>query len=133
MVSPGTLSAALGVARLKSHLEALGRYAGVQVLLAVAMALLVALAAGFGVTALTIWLADRFGAAAAFATVAAGFLVLALLVQIVLNVRRRRHQRRRGAREPLFSDKERSDQAAFGSIAAFAVIGYLLGRRAERH
>ena len=63
--------------------------------------------------------------------VAAGFLVLALVVQATVIVHKQRHQR--AVRQPLFGDSERSDQAAFGSIAAFAVIGYLLGRRAERH
>ena len=126
----GSLISALGAARLKSHLEALGRYAGVQALLVLALVLLLALAAGFGVTAVTIWLSDQLGAAVGFLVVATGFLVLALVVQIVVMVRKQRH--RRAARQPLFSESERSDQAAFGSIAAFAVIGYLLGRRAER-
>ena len=127
----GSLISAFGAARLKSHVEALGRYVGVQALLVSVLMLLLALAAGFGVTALTIWLSNQLGAAAAFTVVAAGFLVLALLVQATVMVHKQR--RRRTAREPLFSESERLDQAAFGSIAAFAVIGYLLGRRAERH
>ncbi len=127
----GSLISALGAARLKSHVEALARYAGVQALLVSVLMLLLVAAAGFGVTALTIWLSDQLGAAAGFLVVAAGFLVLALVVQIVVMVRRQRH--RRAMRRPLFSESERSDQVAFGSIAAFAVIGYLLGRRAERH
>ena len=127
----GSLISALGAARLKSHVEALGRYVGVQALLVFVLLLLLALAAGFGVTALTIWLSNQLGAAAAFTVVAAGFLVLALVMQATVIVHKQRHQR--AVRQPLFGDSERSDQAAFGSIAAFAVIGYLLGRRAERH
>lgn len=126
---PGGLLSALGVARLKTYLQALGRYAGVQALLIVSLVVLIALAAGFGVTALTIWLASEVGAAAAFAAVAGGFLVVALLLQVAIVLRKRKRERR----APLSSGTEPSDQMAFGSIAALAVIGYLLGRRLERH
>ncbi len=126
---PGGLLTALGVARFKAHLEAWGRYAGVQALLISALVVLVVVAAGFAVAALTIWLSAQLGAAAAFAVVAAGLLALALLLQIVILVRKRKKARV----APLFGDGDRSDQVAFGSLAAIAVIGYLLGRRTERH
>ncbi len=123
----GGLISALGVARLTTYLQALGRYVGVQAVLIVSLLVLVALAAGFGVTALTIWLASELGAAAAFAAVAGGFLVVALLLQVAIALRRRRR------RPSLSNGAEHSDQLTFGSIAALAVIGYLLGRRFERH
>ena len=102
-----------------------------QVLLISVLLVLATLAAAFGLTALTIWLSTLFGAAIAFAIVAAGFLVLAVAVQVAVTIHR---QRRKRAASPLLgSAGETSDQAAFGSIAAFALIGYLLGRRVERH
>jgi len=129
---PGGLFSILGVARLKSYLESLGRYAGVQAALTAALLVLITLAAGFGITALTIWLVELYGAALAFAFVAAGFVVVALVLQLVLTVRKRR----RAARvAPLLGQNDQTDQAgmsdqtALGSIAAIAVIGYLLGRR----
>lgn len=119
---------ALALARLKIHLGSLARHAGMQALLLSVLLVLLALAGGFSVTAATIWLADRLGAAAAFAIVAAGALMAALLVHLAIVFRQRRWARR----PALFGDKERSDQAALGSIAVLTVIGYLLGRRSER-
>jgi hypothetical protein len=125
---PGGLISALGLVRLKTYLESLGRYAAIQAALAAVLGALLVLTAGFGVTALTIWLAQQLGAAAAFAIVGAGFLMMALLLEVVIVTRKRK----RPAGQLLFGDKEPSDQVALGSIAALAVIGYLLGRRGER-
>ena len=81
-------------------------------------------------TALTIWLSNQSERPLPSRS-SRPVSVLALLVHATVMVHRQR--RRRTAREPVFSGSERLDQAAFGSIAAFVVIGYLLGRRAERH
>jgi uncharacterized PurR-regulated membrane protein YhhQ (DUF165 family) len=124
----GGLISALGLARLKAQLESLGRYAAAQAALTAVLVTLAGLAAVFGVAALTIWLAELFGAALALAIVAAGFLVAALITQLVITVRKRR----RAQRAPLMAEGEASDQAALGSIAMMAVVGYLLGRRFER-
>ncbi len=126
---PGGLLLVLGE-RLKSYLELLGRYAAVQTVLALALLALIVLAAGFGVTALTIWLAGLWGPAPAFAAVGAGFLVVALLLEVVIVVRRRG----RNKHAPSFKAKADMppEQAAFGSVAAMAVIGYLIGRQLMR-
>ena len=126
---PGGLISALGLARLKVYLESLGRYLGLQAVLILALSLLLVLAAGFGVTALTIWLTTQLGAATAFAVVASGFFVVALLVQVAILVRKRKRTRYAAA----FGAEVQSDQMAFGSVAAMAVIGYLLGRQVLRH
>ena len=125
---PGGLISALGLARLEVHLESLGRYLGLQALLISALLLLLVLAGGFGVTALTIWLTTQLGTATAFAVVAAGFLMVALLVQVVILVLKARRRRYAAA----FGAEVQSDQMAFGSVAAMAFIGYLLGRQVLR-
>lgn len=125
---PDWLISVLGAARLKSYLTSLGRYAAAQMVLFVALLMLIGLAAIFALTALTIWLVTLWGLAIAFAAVAGGFLVLALLLEIVIVVRQSRWKKRTSAPRPEMP----SDQAAFGSIAAIAIIGYVLGRQLLR-
>ncbi len=125
---PGGLLTALGALRLRIYLKSLARHVGAQAALLAVLLLMLLLAGGFGVTAVTIWLADQLGAAAAFAIEAAGALMAALAIYLVVALRRQKWARR----PALFSDAERSEQAALGSIAVLAVIGYFLGRRAER-
>lgn len=124
---PDGLLSILGIAGLKSYVVSLGRYAGVQLGLIAALLVTLGLAAGFSVTATTIWLASLWGAAVAFAVVGAGFLVAALLLEVVILVRR---NRRPGIAPPYKTDMP-GDQV-LGSIAAMAIIGYLLGRRFVR-
>ena len=123
----GSLSA-LGIGRLKSYLESLGRYAGIPAVLIGALLGMIVLALGFGVTALAIWLSSLWGAAIAFAVVGAGFLVAALLLEVIVMVRKNR----RTKIVPPYRADMASDQAAFGSVAAMAIIGYILGRRIMR-
>jgi hypothetical protein len=125
---PSSLLSAVSLMRLKSQLQSLGRYAAVQGVLLAVLGVLLTLAVGFGITAATIWLATQLGAAAAFAIVAAVLVVVAMPVQIAIVVRKRQ----RVARPSLLGEGEPSAQMALGSLAALAVIGYLLGRRTER-
>lgn len=124
---PDGLLSILGIAGLKSYVVSLGRYAGIQMGLVAALLVTLALAAGFGVAAITIWLASLWGAAVAFAVVGAGFFVAALLLEVVILLRR---NRRPGIVPPFKADMP-GDQV-LGTIAAMAIVGYLLGRRFMR-
>jgi hypothetical protein len=123
------LISTLGLGALRGDLKTFGRYIGGQALILLALLTLAVIAAGFGLTAVTLWLTAQVGAAAAFAIVAAGLCVLAVGLQVVLTVRRRRRASRPGVR---MADRLQSNEAAIGSIAALALVGYLLGRRLER-
>lgn len=127
---PDWLISVLNVARLKAYVASAGRYAAVQAVLFLVLMVLIGLAAAFALTALTIWLVTLWGLAIAFAAMAGGFLVVALLLEIVIVVRRRRWNKRKRTSAP--RSEMPSDQAAFGTIAAIAIIGYVLGRQLMR-
>lgn len=121
---PGLLSI-LGIVQLKAQLESLGRYAGAQAILLGTLMVLILAAVGFGVAALTVWLSALWGTAAALAAVAGGFVVVALLLEVVIVLRK--NARAKHAR-PFVADAP-PDQAALGSVAAMALVGYLIGRQ----
>ena len=129
----GGILSALGVVRLKNYLESVGRYAVIQIVLLAGMLLMIVMALGFGVTALTIWLTEQWGAPLAFAAVAAGFLLFAVVIQIIMTA----NKNARAKNEPTAKVSASAadvppDQVAFGSVAAMAVIGYILGRQLLR-
>ncbi len=130
---PGGLLSALGIVRLKNYLASLGRYVVGQAVLLAGLLLMIVLALGFGVTALTIWLAEQWGPAIAFGVVAGGFLVLALILEVIMVVRRMgRADAARKQPAAAFGAGMPPDQMAFGSVAAMAVLGYILGRQIMR-
>jgi hypothetical protein len=129
---PGLLSL-LGIAQLKAQLESLGRYAGAQAILVGSLAVLIVAAVGFALAALTVWLSEQWGPAAALAAVAGGLVVVALLLEVVIVLRknaRTKHARAFVADAP--PDQAALGQAAFGSVAAVAILGYILGRQIMR-
>ncbi len=123
------LISTLGLAALKGELKSFASYVGGQAILLVALLALAVVAAGFGLTAVTIWLAGEVGAAAAFAIVAAGLLAIVIALQVAITVRSRRRARRPTAR---IADGLQSNEVAIGAVAALALAGYLLGRRTQR-
>ena len=126
---PGGLLAALGIARLRAYVESLARYVVGQTLLATTALVFLAVAVAFAVTALTIWLTSLFGAAVAFVILAGGFLLMALVLLVAMSIRKHGQARRTAT----LGESPQPNQAALAAVAAVAAIGYLLGRRFDRH
>lgn len=129
------LISAVGLAALRGEAVAAAQRTARRSALYVAMAILWIVALGFLVAALTVWLASVVGPAIACVAVAAGFIVLALVIQVVLVV----SSRRKKSREFNFSAPGLSATAStsgpatdIGALAAVAVVGWLLGRQMRR-
>ncbi len=128
----GSLLSAIGVAALKSEIRAAGR----RIAVAAISGLLLVTAVCFAVAASTVWLAGEIGTIGALLAIAAGLLVLMLIVQGVarLAAGRRRH---RPPPPPLGSTPKEPQAAAetvppgseIGAVAIVALVGYLLARQ----
>ncbi len=125
---PGGLLAALGVARLKAYVESTARYVAGQTLLATTALLFLAVSVAFAVTALTIWLTSLLGAAAAFAIVAGGLFLVALVLLMTMSIRKHSQVRRTTG----LGESAQPNQVALAAVAAVAAIGYVLGRWFDR-
>lgn len=132
------LISAIGFATLKDEARQFAGRLARNLALAAAIAVLWVIAFGFGLAALTIWLADVLGAAAACTIIAAALAVIGLALQLTLALTNRKHrsQARSSVRFPGLGasagGEPAGDGQALGSIALIALAGYLLGRQIFR-
>ena len=130
------LLSAAGLAAIWGEIAALARRARRRAILLAAAVLLWLLAFGFGLASLTIWLATEVGAIAAFGIAAAGFALVALVLQFIAVTAARRRPRSplsalMGA-TPGAAEKDPPNGGALGAMAIVALAGYLIGRRLFR-
>src|SRR5436309_3798013 len=92
----GSLFGAIGLATLKAEIKAAGR----RIAIAAISGLLLVAAIFFAIAGFAVWLAGRIGTVPALLAIAAGFLVLALVVQGVAWVAAGRRPRRPPRPEP---------------------------------
>lgn len=129
----GHLISAIGFSALKTEVtnaaERTGRRAGLYGLAAV----LWLTAFGFLLAALAVWLTRLWGPIAAYAVVAAGLAVAALIVHLVvaLSARRRPQSDFSAALAGLAAPTGTAagPGSDIGALAVVAVVGWLLGRR----
>lgn len=130
----GRLISTIGLSALKNQVtsaaERTGRRAG---LYALAAALWLT-AFGFSLAAVAVWLTKLWGPIAAYAVVAGGLAVIALIVHLILalSARRRPPQSDFGAALSGFAAPAGAPAgpgADIGALAVVAVVGWLLGRR----
>jgi hypothetical protein len=139
----GSLLTTLGLAALKGEVKATARRAGRKAAFGAATAFLILIAFGFGLAALTVWLAANLGVIEALLIVAAGALVLAVIVQVVASsMDGRRALARRPVMTPIgdtFRDPRRETYAAApadeppagsvaGSMGVVALVGFILAK-----
>ena len=118
------LISAIGFAALKDEIRRVTRRA----ILATVAIVLWLIALGFGLAALTVWLATIVGPIAACGIIAGAFVVIALIIQISLAVTKRK----RAAAAPLAGITAASampELGVAGAIAGAALVAYLLGRQ----
>jgi uncharacterized YccA/Bax inhibitor family protein len=142
----GPLLAALGVAAIKNEAKASARRAARRMAFAAATGLLVVLAFGFALAAFTVWLAGAVGAIAALSIVAAGALVLALIVHVAGKAGEPARSRSYGAAAgPLGAAAAAGAEAGaeageegppagstVGSMAVIALVGFILAQQLSR-
>jgi len=121
------LISAVGFAALKGEMSAMVRRASLRAGLTLFVILLWLGAFGFAVAALAVWLAAELGVIAACGILAAGFLVVGLVIQIALAISARKHARA-PIRMPLSTDGQAPDISGLGSLAIVGIAGFLLGR-----
>src|SRR5436309_1506728 len=92
----GALLGAIGLATLKAEIRAAGR----RLAVAAISGIFLGTAICFAVAAFTVWLAGEIGTVAALLAVAAGFLLLALIVQGVARLAAGRRPHRRAPYPP---------------------------------
>jgi len=129
----GRLISTIGLTALKNEVttaaERTGRRAGLYALATV----LWLTAFGFLLAALAVWLTRLWGPIAAYAVVAAGLAVLALIVHLILALSARRRPQTdfsaalSGLAAP--AGAAAGPGADIGALAVVAVVGWLLGRR----
>lgn len=137
----GLLSAAgLAVVRgqVTNAVKRTGRRAGLFTLIAVCWLI----AFGFGLAALTIWLADELGIIIALSLVAGAFALIGLIMYVAMQMADRKQQPAASPFPPQFSglgassarggSGESPTGALLGSVATIAVLGWLLGRKTGR-
>lgn len=118
------LISAIGFAALKDEIRRATRRA----ILATVAIVLWLMALGFGLAALTVWLASLWGPIAACGIVAGVFVVAAVVIQISLAATKRK----RPAPAPLAGLTAASampELGVAGAIAGAALVAYLLGRQ----
>jgi hypothetical protein len=118
------LISAIGFAALKDEIRRITRRA----ILATLAIVLWLIALGFGLAALTVWLATVLGPIAACGIIAGVFVVIALIIQIGLAV----SKRKRPAATPLAGVTAAGampELGAAGAIVGVALVAYLLGRQ----
>ncbi len=132
----GPLLAALGVAAIKSEVRATARRVGRRVALGAVTALLMLLAFGFALAAFAVWLSGEVGAVVALIIVAAGALVLALIIRGVAMLADRQRPYRPATAPPLAetlagegAGEEPPAGSAMGSMAVVALVGFILAQR----
>lgn len=132
----GPLLAALGVAAIKSEVRATARRIGRQVALGAVTALLMLLAFGFALAAFTVWLSGEVGSVIALIIVAAGALVLALIIRGIAMLSDRQRPYRTAAAPPIADTLAGEDAgeappagSAMGSMAVVALVGFILAQR----
>jgi hypothetical protein len=125
------LISSVGAGLLKGEISARLQRAGRHAALIALAGLLWLTAVGFALGAFVTWLSEQVGAVAACGIVAAGFAVLALIIQLTLRLSR--GPRAQPQASPLFSGLPGSEELAgaspLGMVAVIAVLGYLLGRQ----
>lgn len=131
----GRLISTIGLSALKNQVttaaERTGRRAGLYALAAV----LWLTASGFLLAALAVWLTRLWGPIAAYAVVAAGLAVVALIVHLIIALSARRRPRSdfsatlSGLGLVAPAGAAAGPGADIGALAVVAVVGWLLGRR----
>jgi hypothetical protein len=137
----GSLLSALGIAALKNEVRATARRAGRKAAFGAATGLLFAIAFGFALAALTVWIASELGVIEALLIVAAGAVVIALILQVVASQLDKRPPPRRpyvAAAAPLISDTVGESEprsaaeppagSVAGSMAVVALVGFVLAK-----
>jgi hypothetical protein len=129
----GSLISTIGLSALKNEVtsaaERTGRRAGLYALAAV----LWLTAFGFLLAALAVWLTRLWGPIAAYAVVAAGLVVAALIVHLVIALSARRRPQSdfsatlAGLAAP--AGAAAGPGSDIGALSVVAVVGWLLGRR----
>jgi hypothetical protein len=129
----GRLISTIGLSALKNQVtsaaERTGRRAGLYALAAV----LWLTAFGFLLAALAVWLTRLWGPIAAYAVVAAGLAVVALIVHLIIALSARRQPQSdfgaalAGLAAP--AGAPAGPGSDIGALAVVAVVGWLLGRR----
>jgi hypothetical protein len=142
-----SLLSAMGLAAVKAEARRAAANFGKQAAIAGATALLVLTALGFGLAALTVWLAGEVGTIWALLIVAGGLLVIAAIIQIAVRLSdRNRPVRARSSYVPprftapppgtaSFSasvEAEPPTGSVIGSAAVVALVGFLLARQLGR-
>jgi hypothetical protein len=132
------LMSAIGFATLKGEASQLAARVAKRTALAAAMAVLWLIAFSFALAALTVWLSQELGAAAALAIIAAALAVIGLALQVTLALgRKRRPPPAPGIRFPGLGASDGTaappgEGQAIGSLAVIALTGYLLARQLFR-
>ena len=142
-----SLLSAMGLAAVKAEARAAAQKFGRQAAIAAATALLVLTAIGFGLAALTVWLAGEVGTIGALLIVAGGLLVIAVIVQVAVRMSDRRPVRYRAYTPPPsftsapggpppggVSFSATTSEAppmgsVIGSAAVVAIVGFILARQ----
>lgn len=133
----GPLLTAVGLAAVKGEVTATARKALRRLAAAITSGLLFVIAAGFGLAALTDWLAGRLGTTEALAIVATGLVLLAFIIKSLSSLVNRRRSSPRDQRPPV-ADLAEALQAAgrpgseMLALAIVAVVGFLLARQLDR-
>lgn len=134
----------LGIAALKGEVDRRVQRVVRQVAFGAATGFFALLAVGFGLAALTVWIAGELGVIPALCIVAGGALAMAIIVQIVAAATNDRPARRpvRPLAEPVGIVSERPavaenaeeppQGAVAGAMALVAAAGFLLARQLFR-
>jgi hypothetical protein len=129
----GRLISTIGLSALRNEVAATAERAGRRAGLYALAAVLWLTAFGFLLAALAVWLTRLWGPIAAYAVVAVGLAVAALIVHLIvaLSARRRPQSDFRAALAGLAgpTGSAAGPGSDIGALAAVAVVGWLLGRR----
>jgi hypothetical protein len=131
----GSLLSAIGLAALKAEIRA----AGQRIAVAVISGLLLLTAVCLAIAGLAVWLAGEIGTVKALFAIAGGFLVLALIVQVVARLASGRQRYRPppprpvppgpAAAEAPPADATIPPGSEIGAVAIVALVGFLLARQ----
>jgi hypothetical protein len=128
----GSLLSAIGLAALKAEIRA----AGQRIAVAAISGLLLLTAVCLAIAGLAVWLAGEIGTVRALFAIAGGFLVLALIVQVVARLAsgRRRYRPPPVPPGPAPEEAQPADAtippgSEIGAVAVVALVGYLLARK----
>jgi hypothetical protein len=130
------LISAIGLAALKDEASSIARRAGNRTIVVGLLAVVWLTASGFALGALAVWLSHELGVVAACAIIAAALAAVGVAIQLALTLRARR-KLRDGVRAPFAgltagTDSARGAGGDLSSVAAVAIVGYLLGRQLFR-